>query len=105
MDDLLGIDRRDKLALGRVYGVPAGDPEAGKESRVLVTSKEAQAMKGDEAPSDGVYLRGGGRFKVKAGQRVPEGAEFVPGKPAPEKAERPKPANKKDPKPPANKSE
>jgi hypothetical protein len=43
----------------------------------FIVTKEAAMAQGKTAPSDGVYTLNGGRFRIRKGDVLPEGAEFA----------------------------
>lgn len=72
-------DRRDKAAMGRWIGVPAGDPAAGLVSTIVVKGESAMSEK---ASGDGFYTTTDEQgivhhFVVQKGDTVPDGAEFT----------------------------
>lgn len=68
---------RDKVVMGRVYGVPGGDPLTGSVSGVRIV-RGNQQMSGPIADRTGVYTLNGGRFRIVKGDPLPEGAVMEP---------------------------
>lgn len=69
------------LGTGRPWLRTSDGPPMGETPGVKIVEKGSQMTK-KVAPSDGVYTLGPGRYRIKAGQEIPEGASFeVPKKP------------------------
>lgn len=68
---------RDKVVMGRIYGVPGGDPLTGSVSGVRIV-RGNQQMSGPIADRTGVYTLDGGRFRILKGDPLPEGAVMEP---------------------------
>lgn len=66
---------RDKAALGQTLGVPVAAPGAGLVSSVTVLRRESPM--GTQADRDGVYELNGGRFRIRKGDPLPDGAKLV----------------------------
>ena len=70
--------RRDKLEMGRRYGVPVVNPAAGSVPSVVIPER-GDVMAGPKADRDGAYEFEGkpGRFRIKKGDPLPEGARLI----------------------------
>lgn len=71
---------RDKLAVGRRYGVPVVDPAAGSVPSGTVI-EGAPIVAGPKADKNGVYELDGARYRIAAGDPLPDGAKMVDGEP------------------------
>jgi hypothetical protein len=65
---------------GRVRG-PNDGPERGQRAGVRIIEGDGTMSEREQdaqrAPADGTYTLGGGKFRVKAGDALPDGAEFT----------------------------